>query len=119
MIIVAKRGGVDNEKKLANFLMVNNIYNAHVHTKMTSQDKKLAAKVVGLCDRYKNRQHSYTRLFRIPNREKDQAKMGILEYVDNPYPPLPHPSVRKPPAKIPEPPSRFSSSEVPAEGTQV
>ncbi|XP_065919331.1 large ribosomal subunit protein bL17-like [Dysidea avara] len=103
MIIVAKRGGVDNEKKLANFLM----------------DKKLAAKVVGLCDRYKNRQHSYTRLFRIPNREKDQAKMGILEYVDNPYPPLPHPSVRKPPAKIPEPPSRFSSSEVPAEGTQV
>jgi len=84
-----------------------------------SQDKKLAIKVVELSDRYKNRQYGYTRLFRIPNREKDQAKMGILEYVDNPYPPLPHPSVRELPAKIPVPPSRFSSSQVSAEGTPV
>jgi len=90
-----------------------------IHNFDYSQDNKLAVKVVEISDRFADHQHSYTRLFRIPNREKDQAKMGIVEYVGNPYPPLPHPSVREPPARIPVPPSRFSSSQVPAEGTPV
>jgi len=111
MVTVAKQGGIENEKKLANFLMVNNTFfiNSQLHDKWSynysSQDKKLATKVVEMSDRFKNRRNGYTRLFRIPNREKDQAKMGIVEYIDNPYPPLPHPSVREPPAKIPVPPS--------------
>jgi len=73
-----------------------------------------------LSQRYKDRQDGYTRMFKIPNREEDQAKMAILEYVDNPFPPLPHPSVRKPPSKLPVPPSRFSiPDKVPPEGTPV
>jgi len=31
MITVAKQGGVENEKKLANFLMVNNIIHSTIH----------------------------------------------------------------------------------------
>ena len=73
-----------------------------------------------LSQRYKDREEGYTRMFKIPNREKDQAKMAILEYTDNPFPPLPHPSVRGPPSQTPTPPSRFSIPEkVPPEGTPV
>ena len=75
-----------------------------------------------LSQRYKDREADYTRMFKIPNREEDQAKMAILEYVDNPFPPLPHPSVRKPPSQTPLPPLplRFSiPNQVPPEGTPV
>ena len=73
-----------------------------------------------LSQRYKDREDGYTRMFKIPNREEDQAKMAILEYVDNPFPPLPHPSVRKSPPQLPIPPSKFSIPDnVPPEGTPV
>ena len=85
------------------------------------QDKQLTMKVIEqLSHRYRDQEDGYTRMFKIPNREKDQAKMAILEYTDNPFPPLPHPSVRKPPSQLPTPPSRFSLPDnVPQEGTPV
>lgn len=36
-----------------------------------------------------NRNGGYTRMLRIPNRKGDNAKMAVVELVDNQLPPLP------------------------------
>lgn len=42
-----------------------------------------------LAPRFENQKDRYTRLARIPNRENlDRAKMAVLEYKGNPFPPL-------------------------------
>ena len=46
-------------------------------------------KVFGhLLPRYQNQVNGYTRVYRIPPRKRDMAKMGIVEFVGNDLPPL-------------------------------
>ncbi|XP_008322473.1 large ribosomal subunit protein bL17m [Cynoglossus semilaevis] len=42
-----------------------------------------------LAPRFESHSHGYTRMARVPNRENlDRAKMAVLEYKGNPFPPL-------------------------------
>ena len=41
-----------------------------------------------LLPRYENQSGSYTRVYRIPPRKVDKAKMGIVEFVGHNLPPL-------------------------------
>ncbi|XP_023119490.1 39S ribosomal protein L17, mitochondrial [Amphiprion ocellaris] len=42
-----------------------------------------------LAPRFETQSHGYTRMARIPNRQNlDRAKMAVLEYKGNPFPPL-------------------------------
>lgn len=42
-----------------------------------------------LAPRYASYQSNYTNMYQIPNRENlDRAKMAVIEYKGNPYPPL-------------------------------
>lgn len=50
----------------------------------TFQEHSLVPKLFGpLRERYLTRPGGYTRLLRIPNRQGDNAKMAIIELVDN------------------------------------
>ena len=49
------------------------------------QEHSLVPKLFGdLRQRYDSRPGGYTRLLRIPNRAGDNAKMAVIELVDNP-----------------------------------
>lgn len=49
------------------------------------QEHSLVPKLFGdLRQRYESRPGGYTRLLRIPNRAGDNAKMAVIELVDNP-----------------------------------
>jgi len=51
--------------------------------------KELIPKVFGyLLPRYQNQVNGYTRVYQIPPRKTDMAKMGIVEFVGNNLPPL-------------------------------
>lgn len=53
------------------------------------QKKELIPKVFGyLLPRYQNQVNGYTRVYQIPPRKSDMAKMGIVEFVGNNLPPL-------------------------------
>ena len=41
-----------------------------------------------LLPRYQNQVNGYTRVYQIPPRKTDMAKMGIVEFVGNNLPPL-------------------------------
>lgn len=41
-----------------------------------------------LLPRYQNQINGYTRVYQIPPRKSDMAKMGIVEFVGNNLPPL-------------------------------
>jgi large subunit ribosomal protein L17 len=56
------------------------------------REHSLVPKLFGdLRQRYQSRLGGYTRLLRIPNRAGDNAKMAVIELVDNPLPPLREP----------------------------
>ena len=51
---------------------------------LPSQEHSLVPKLFGpLRERYLSRPGGYTRLLRIPNRQGDNAKMAVIELVDN------------------------------------
>lgn len=54
------------------------------------QEKDLVPKLFKvLAPRFESHSHGYTRMARVPNRENlDRAKMAVLEYKGNPFPPL-------------------------------
>lgn len=54
------------------------------------QEKDLVPKLFKvLAPRFETQSNGYTRLARIPNRQNlDRAKMAVLEYKGNPFPPL-------------------------------
>lgn len=55
-------------------------------------EHSLVPKLFGILrERYAVRSGGYTRLLRIPNRVGDNAKMAVIELVDNPLPPLREP----------------------------
>ncbi|KNC84553.1 50S ribosomal protein L17 [Sphaeroforma arctica JP610] len=54
-------------------------------------DNYALPKLFELAARYKYRDGGYTRILRLPNRTSDNAHMSVIEYVDNPFPPLREP----------------------------
>lgn len=54
------------------------------------QEKDLVPKLFKvLAPRFETQTHGFTRMARIPNRANlDRAKMAVLEYKGNPFPPL-------------------------------
>ncbi|KAJ8289819.1 hypothetical protein GJAV_G00005690 [Gymnothorax javanicus] len=76
LIDYAKKGDMDEKSmKMASFWLT---------------EKDLVPKLFKvLAPRFEDHQRGYTRMFRIPNRTNlDRAKMAVLEYKGNPYPPL-------------------------------
>ncbi|KAM9852634.1 large ribosomal subunit protein bL17m [Aulostomus maculatus] len=76
LIDYAKKGDTDEKAmKMANFWLT---------------EKDLIPKLFKvLAPRFEPHPGSYTRMVRIPNRENlDRAKMAVLEYKGNPFPPL-------------------------------
>lgn len=57
---------------------------------VSSQEKDLVPKLFKvLAPRFETQTNGYTRMARIPNRQNlDKAKMAVLEYKGNPFPPL-------------------------------
>ncbi|XP_047454508.1 39S ribosomal protein L17, mitochondrial [Mugil cephalus] len=81
LIDYAKKGDMDEKAmKMASFWLT---------------EKDLVPKLFKvLAPRFETQKNGYTRMERIPNRQNlDRAKMAVLEYKGNPFPPL-HP-VRK------------------------
>ena len=55
-----------------------------IHIYTSCQEHSLVPKLFGvLQQRYVDRPGGYTRLLRIPNRVGDNAKMAVIELVDN------------------------------------
>ncbi|KAM4690802.1 large ribosomal subunit protein bL17m [Rhinophrynus dorsalis] len=76
LIDYGKRGDTDEKAmKMANFWLT---------------EKDLIHKLFKtLVPRFSSQQSNYTRMYQIPNRENlDRAKMAVIEYKGNPYPPL-------------------------------
>ncbi|XP_026040699.1 large ribosomal subunit protein bL17m [Astatotilapia calliptera] len=76
LVDYAKKGDTDEKAmKMASFWLT---------------EKDLVPKLFKvLAPRFENHSNSYTRLARIPNRQNlDRAKMAVLEYKGNPFPPL-------------------------------
>ncbi|XP_037532786.1 39S ribosomal protein L17, mitochondrial [Nematolebias whitei] len=76
LIDYAKKGDTDEKAmKMASFWLT---------------EKDLVPKLFKvLAPRFQNHSNNYTRMVRIPNRENlDRAKMAVLEYKGNPFPPL-------------------------------
>lgn len=76
LIDYAKKGDTDEKAmKMASFWLT---------------EKDLVPKLFKvLAPRFETQPNGYTRLARIPNRENlDRAKMAVLEYKGNPFPPL-------------------------------
>ncbi|KAF7652551.1 hypothetical protein LDENG_00095350 [Lucifuga dentata] len=76
LIDYAKKGDTDEKAmKMASFWLT---------------EKDLVPKLFKvLAPRFETQTHSYTRMARLPNRENlDRAKMAVLEYKGNPFPPL-------------------------------
>ncbi|KAF6716619.1 39S ribosomal protein L17, mitochondrial [Oryzias melastigma] len=76
LIDFAKKGDVDEKAmKMASFWLT---------------EKDLVPKLFKvLAPRFENHSQGYTRMARLPNRENlDRAKMAVLEYKGNPFPPL-------------------------------
>ncbi|CAJ1062634.1 39S ribosomal protein L17%2C mitochondrial [Xyrichtys novacula] len=76
LIDYAKKGDTDEKAmKMASFWMT---------------EKDLVPKLFKvLAPRFETQSNSYTRMARIPNRANlDRAKMAVLEYKGNPFPPL-------------------------------
>ncbi|XP_017270993.1 39S ribosomal protein L17, mitochondrial [Kryptolebias marmoratus] len=76
LIDYAKKGDTDEKAmKMASFWLT---------------EKDLVPKLFKvLAPRFEKHSKSYTRMVRIPNRENlDRAKMAVLEYKGNPFPPL-------------------------------
>ncbi|KAG7475735.1 39S ribosomal protein L17, mitochondrial [Solea senegalensis] len=76
LIDYAKKGDTDEKAmKMANFWLT---------------EKDLVPKLFKvLAPRFETHSRSYTRMVRIPNRQNlDRAKMAVLEYKGNPFPPL-------------------------------
>ncbi|KAG8009930.1 39S ribosomal protein L17 [Nibea albiflora] len=76
LVDYAKRGDTDEKAmKMASFWLT---------------EKDLVPKLFKvLAPRFETRPKGYTRMVRIPNRENlDRAKMAVLEYKGNPFPPL-------------------------------
>nr|ACO09595.1 39S ribosomal protein L17, mitochondrial precursor [Osmerus mordax] len=76
LIDYAKKGGTDEKAmKMASFWLT---------------EKDLVPKLFKvLAPRFETQKKGYTRMARIPNRENlDRAKMSVLEYRGNPFPPL-------------------------------
>lgn len=76
LVDYAKKGDTDEKAmKMASFWLT---------------EKDLVPKLFKvLAPRFEDHSNSYTRLARIPNRQNlDRAKMAVLEYKGNPFPPL-------------------------------
>ncbi|KAM9310797.1 large ribosomal subunit protein bL17m [Pholidichthys leucotaenia] len=76
LIDYAKKGDLDEKAmKMASFWLT---------------EKDLVPKLFKvLAPRFETHSHSYTRMARIPTRQNlDKAKMAVLEYKGNPFPPL-------------------------------
>ncbi|XP_070822812.1 large ribosomal subunit protein bL17m [Chaetodon trifascialis] len=76
LIDYAKKGDTDEKAmKMANFWLT---------------EKDLLPKLFKvLAPRFETQSNGYTRMARIPNKQNlDQAKMAVLEYKGNPFPPL-------------------------------
>ncbi|KAG8448915.1 hypothetical protein GDO86_015839 [Hymenochirus boettgeri] len=76
LIDYGKRGDTDERAmKMANFWLT---------------EKDLIPKLFKtLAPRFSSYHSNYTRIYRIPNRENlDRAKMAVIEYKGNPFPPL-------------------------------
>lgn len=76
LIDYAKKGDTDEKAmKMASFWLT---------------EKDLVPKLFKvLAPRFETQSNSYTRMVRIPNRQNlDRAKMAVLEYKGNPFPPL-------------------------------
>ncbi|KAF7199002.1 transcript variant X2 [Nothobranchius furzeri] len=76
LIDYAKKGDTDEKAmKMASFWLT---------------EKDLVPKLFKvLAPRFETQSNGYTRMARIPNRENlDKAKMAVLEYKGNPFPPL-------------------------------
>ncbi|XP_030606043.1 large ribosomal subunit protein bL17m [Archocentrus centrarchus] len=76
LVDYAKKGDTDEKAmKMASFWLT---------------EKDLVPKLFKvLAPRFENQSNGYTRLARIPNRQNlDRAKMAVLEYKGNPFPPL-------------------------------
>ncbi|XP_026226022.1 39S ribosomal protein L17, mitochondrial [Anabas testudineus] len=76
LVDYAKRGDTDEKAmKMASFWLT---------------EKDLVPKLFKvLAPRFETHSNSYTRMARIPNRQNlDRAKMAVLEYKGNPFPPL-------------------------------
>ncbi|XP_061468351.1 large ribosomal subunit protein bL17m [Rhineura floridana] len=79
LIDYAKRGDTDpNAMRMADFWLT---------------EKDLIHKLFKvLAPRFQPHARNYTRMLQIPNRENmDRAKMAVIEYKGNPFPPLPLP----------------------------
>ena len=83
------------------------------------QEKHLIPKVFGhLLPRYQDQVNGYTKVYKIPPRKRDMAKMGIVEFVGNNLPPLLPSDEELRNLKLKKL-QEMSSKEIPNEGTPV
>ena len=63
--------------------------NTFVYNLLFQQKKELIPKVFGhFLPRYEDKVSGYTKVYKIPPRKTDTAKMGIVEFIGNELPPL-------------------------------
>lgn len=87
MVTLGKRNTEESKAEAERWMMVRNTcVTPKINTcVLPCKEHSLVPKLFGILrERYAVRSGGYTRLLRIPNRVGDNAKMAVIELVDNP-----------------------------------